>query len=317
MGEIASRSRKPVLACVMGLESPSTSEAANILNQRRIPNYTFPERLGSALAAMWHRQTWLREQKDAAEVHEDPPARDADAASAVLQRARDAGRTALLAEEAYELMAAYGIPTPAGGLAPTADDAVRMAEAIGYPVALKIVSPAIVHKTDVGGVALDLADAGAVRAAADAMRDRAKQRFADAPIHGFLVQKMLNGGQELIVGVTRDPQFGPLVMAGSGGVAVELTRDVAFALAPLRRAQAAALLDETTAGPLLDGYRGAPASDRAAVEDIIVRLAQLALDQPCIAEIEINPLIAHQAGAGASAVDVRVILSAEDRAGVP
>ncbi len=310
VGEIASRSRKPVLACVMGLESPSTSEAANILNQRRIPNYTFPERLGSAVAAMWRRQQWLQAQKAAASP-EAPPARDVDAAKAVLQCALDEGRTVLLSEEAYQLMAAYDIPTPPSGLARTADDAVRMAGGIGYPIALKIVSPEIVHKTDVGGVALDLADADAVRAAAEEMARRARRLFPDAAIQGFLVQKMLVGGQELIAGVTRDPQFGPLVMVGSGGVAVELTRDVAFDLAPLTPAQACALLDRTAAGPLLSGYRGAPAGDRAAVEDMIARLAQLALDLPAIAEIEINPIIARGAGEGAFAVDVRVILRAD------
>lgn len=310
VGEIAARGwGKPVLACVMGLESPDTSEAANILNQRRIPNYTFPERLGSTLAAMWRRQQWLQAEKAAANAGPVVNAVDRGAAQAALARARSAGRTVLLPEETVDLMAAYGIPTPAGGLAPTPDEAVCLADRIGYPVALKIASPDIVHKTDVGGVAVNLGDADAVRAAADAMLRRARERFPGATLRGFLVQKMVPEGLELIAGVTRDPQFGPLVMVGSGGVAVELTRDVAFDLAPLTPAQAGALLDQTTAGPLLNGYRGAPPGDRAAVEDIIVRLAQLVADLPAVAEIEINPIIAHAAGQGASAVDVRVILT--------
>ena len=308
VGEIAARSRKPVLACVMGLESPSTSEAANILNQRRIPNYTFPERLGSALAAMWRRQQWLQAQKEAAENHDAPLTLDRSAAQEVVDRVRAAGRDVLMPAEAAALMAAYGIATPGSALAPTPDEAACAAGRIGFPVVVKIVSPQIVHKTDVGGVALDLGDAAAVRAAAASMLARARERYPDAVVEGFLVQKMLKGGLELIAGVTRDPQFGPLVMVGSGGVAVELTRDVAFDLAPLNSMQAGALLDQTTAGPLLEGYRGAPACDRAAVEDMIVRLSRLARDLPAIAEIEINPIIAHAAGEGASAVDVRVIL---------
>jgi acetyl coenzyme A synthetase (ADP forming)-like protein len=308
VAEVAAFSRKPVLTCIMGLDP--ADEATVILNQRHIPNYTFPERLGSTLAAMWARQRWLREQEAALAGAAIPELiTDVEAAGTLLRGALKDGRSALLPEEARDLMAAYGISTPASGLASTAEAAVNLAEEIGYPVAVKIASADIVHKTEMGGVALNLTDDDAVRAATTKILLRARAAHPNATIPGVLVQQMLSGGAELIVGVTRDSQFGPLVMVGSGGVAVELMRDVAFDLGPLTPAQAARLLDQTSAGPLLDGYRGSPPCDREAVESVIVRLARLAADLPLISEIEINPLIVRPAGQGASAVDVRVLLN--------
>lgn len=301
VGEIAGYARKPVLACMMGLEP--MGEAAQVLNRRQIPNYTFPEQLGSTLAAMWARCQWLDAQQARTEQLPEPVESDVKAAQAIVEGKQGL----LLPEDAGALMKTYGITTPGEGLAPDPDKAVELAEALGYPVVLKIASPDIVHKIDVGGVVVGLEDAGEVRETATAMLERARQAKPDADIHGVHVQQMIEG-REIIAGVTRDPQFGPLVMVGSGGTAVELTKDVTFELAPLTRAEASAMLDRTTVGPILDGYRGAPAYDRAAVEDIILRLAQLALDIPEIDEIEINPIIVRGEGEDAVAVDVRVLL---------
>jgi acetyltransferase len=206
-------------------------------------------------------------------------------------------------------LAAYQVATPGSGLAPNAEQALALAETVGYPVALKLAAPGVTHKTDVGGVALNLQTPDALREAFAAMMDRVRERAPDLEVRGVYVQNMVRGQAELIVGVVRDAQFGPLVMAGVGGTQVELKRDVAFELAPLSARQAEDLLDRTSAGRLLAGFRGESPADRAAAVDVILRLAQIALDWPEVAEIEINPLIVRREGDGAAAVDARVRLS--------
>ncbi len=303
VGEIASYAKKPVLACMMGLAADS--EASRVLSRRRIPNYTFPEALGPALAAMWQRRQWLDAQGRTQVI----PALSMAAEDAVDLLA---GKSGLLSpDDAANLMATYGIPTPPQQLAATPEEAAQVAESIGFPVAIKIASPDIIHKIDVGGVVVNLDDSPAVQSAAAAMLGRARTARPEATIEGVHVQQMVTDGIELIVGVTRDAQFGPLVMTGAGGTAVELKRDVAFELAPLTIVDAAAMLDRTVAGALLGGYRGRPPADREAIEDVIVRLAQIAADLPQIAEIEINPVIVRAEGKGVVAVDVRVLVQAE------
>jgi succinyl-CoA synthetase beta subunit len=189
---------------------------------------------------------------------------------------------------------------------------VKVAEEIGYPVALKLESPEFSHKSDVGGVILDLADGEAVRTAYDGIMARIRRKEPEATINGVLVQKMMTGGQELIAGVRRDHQFGPLALIGSGGIEVELRRDVAVSIAPLDDIQAGRMLDETIAGALLKGWRGAPAGDRLAVIAALRRVAQIGNDFPEIAELEINPLYVLPEGNGAFALDVRGALQGED-----
>ncbi len=206
------------------------------------------------------------------------------------------------------LLEAYGIPTVARRLAATLDEAAELAAQVGYPVVLKVASPDISHKSDVGGVLLNLADASAVRAGFEQVVGAARAARPEARIEGVHVQRMLPPGQEVIVGVVRDPQFGPLVMFGSGGVEVEGLKDVAFGLAPLTAGEAGRMLERTWAGRKLDGFRSLPPADRPAVIDALARLAQLAVDCPEIAEIEINPLRALPTHQGAVAIDVRVRL---------
>ena len=208
----------------------------------------------------------------------------------------------LAPDKAQELVALVGIQAPPSALARTVDEAASFAGKIGYPVALKIVASGISHKTDVGGVALNLRGEDELRRVAKEMLSRTDG------IEGLLVQKMLMRGVELIVGTVQDDQFGALVMVGSGGTAVELTRDVAFELAPLTRTQADVMLRRTQANALLGGFRGAPPADREAVVEVIIRLAALADALPEVAELEINPLIALRGDGGAMAVDVRARL---------
>jgi acetyltransferase len=295
VAEVAAVHNKPVLASIMGLAS--VDQALAILHRRRIPNFAFPERAASALAAMLARRTWL-------ETPLETPA-DLDGVDVAT------ARTALVRGDFPGALAAYGINLPPAGLARSAGEAVRLAEEIGYPVALKVDSLEFSHKSDVGGVILNLTGSAAVRSAYDDIIAGVRQADAGATIHGVLVQKMMRGGQELIAGVRRDPQFGPLALIGGGGIEVELRRDVALGIAPLDDIQAGRMLDSTLAGALLKGWRGAPAGDRLAVISALRRVAQIAHDFPEIEEVEINPLYVLADGNGAYALDVRGSLREE------
>ncbi|MFJ9407897.1 acetate--CoA ligase family protein [Streptomyces sp. NPDC101393] len=226
---------------------------------------------------------------------------------AVLAAARAEGRTALTASEGQLVADAYGIPTPAEGLAECADDAVSLADRIGFPVALKIASPDILHKTDAGGVRIGLGSAAEVRGAFTAIVQNAKAYAPAARITGVQVQQMVPEGQEVIVGSVTDPTFGKIVAFGLGGVLVEVLKDVTFRLAPATADDARSMLDGIRAAEVLRGVRGAPPADRAALTDLIVRTSQLAADFPEIAEVDLNPVVA--SADGVMAADVRVLLS--------
>ncbi|MCJ7701970.1 MAG: acetate--CoA ligase family protein, partial [Anaerolineales bacterium] len=200
-------------------------------------------------------------------------------------------------------------PTMKMELATDADQALDWFREMGPPVALKVASPDIPHKSDVGGVILDLEDAQAVRSGFEAVTRRARLAHPEADIQGVHIQRMVPSGQEVIVGAVQDAQFGALVMFGSGGIEVEGLNDVAFALAPLTQLEAEEMLRSTWAGRKLSGFRSLPPADSSAVLDTLFRLAQLAADHPRIVEIEINPLRVLAHGQGAVAVDVRIRLS--------
>jgi acetyltransferase len=312
IGEVAASRAgrsKPVLACIMGLAS--TGDALNILHRRRIPNYAFPERVASTLEAMLARRRWLDISPESS-----IPAylADVDRALALVQNALQEERELLSGRETALLLDAYDVTIPADGLATTVDEAVDLADEFGYPVALKIASPDISHKSDVGGVAIGLAGADQLRSAFKQILADVQRRQPAARVDGLLVQQMIPAGQEVIVGWKRDVQFGPLMLVGSGGTEVELVRDVEVGIAPLSRREAEQMLDATLVSRRLAGWRGNPPADREAVIDVLLRLSQLALDFPQIAELEINPLRVLAAGEGAFALDCRGILrSPENR----
>lgn len=215
----------------------------------------------------------------------------------MIQMGVEQGLHVLDAQTGAEVADAYGLSVPPSGLAETAVEAVSLADAIGYPLALKRVAPDVVHKSDVGGVSLDLSGAAAVREAFDSVVGPGERAF---------VQKMAPEGLEVIVGARRDRQFGPLVMFGMGGVYVEVLADVAFRLAPLSQDDAQEMVMETAAGKLLRGVRGQARRDVGAVVETIRRVGQLLDDLPQVFEIDLNPLIVDEDGAWA--VDVRVVL---------
>ncbi|MDQ7842654.1 MAG: acetate--CoA ligase family protein [Armatimonadota bacterium] len=292
---------KPVVVALMG--ELAVREAATRLRAARIPDYRFPEQAASALAALVRRREMLARPQE-------EPARPEGLRPELVRSLIDAQRAefgpAFAQAPAARLLAAYGIGVAPMELARTPEEAVRIAEHLGFPVALKVASPDILHKSDIGGVALDVADRRAVARTFDDILGRTRQTRPQARVHGVCVQPMLPRGQEVIVGAVQDPQFGPLVMFGSGGLEVESLRDVAFALAPLSRGEAEALLDRTAAGRRLQGFRGWPAGDRAAVIETILRLGQLAADFSELQEVEINPLLVYPHGV--AAVDTRIVL---------
>lgn len=235
---------------------------------------------------------------------------DTAAVRAVLDAARAEGRSALTAPEGKLITDAYGIPTPAEGLAESADDAVALADRIGFPVALKIVSPDILHKTDAGGVQVGLSSAAEVRGAFTAIVTNARAYDPGARIKGVQVQQMVPaGGQEVIVGAVTDPTFGKVVAFGLGGVLVEVLKDITFRLAPASRDDALSMLDSIRAAEVLRGVRGGAAVDRDALADLVVRVSRLAADFPEVAEVDLNPVFA--SASGVLAADVRILLSDE------
>jgi acetyl coenzyme A synthetase (ADP forming)-like protein len=233
--------------------------------------------------------------------------RDQAAVRAVLDRVKADNRSSLSAPEAKEVADAYGLPVPQEGLATSADEAVKLAESMGFPVVLKIVSPDILHKTEAGGVLVGVADAQAVRGGYDTIVANAKNYQADAKISGVQVQQMLpTGAQEVIVGAVSDQSFGKLVAFGLGGVLVEVLKDVTFRLAPASREDALSMLDGIQAAEMLKGVRGSEPVDRDALASIIEGVSQLVTDFPEISEVDLNPVFATPKGA--TAVDVRILV---------
>jgi acyl-CoA synthetase (NDP forming) len=231
---------------------------------------------------------------------------DRDAVAAILDEARAARRPFVLEEHASDIARAYGIPTPRGAVAADRAAALAAAHDIGYPVAIKIASPDILHKSDIGGIVLAIEDDATLLRAWDTVLDRAHRRLPDAAIWGAMVQQMVPPGREVIVGVERDPTFGPMVMFGLGGIYVELLHDVTFRLAPLDLPEARHMIESIHAAGLLRGMRGAKPADVDAVADVLVRVAALVMDFPEIIELDINPLVVADRGQGAVAADIRI-----------
>ena len=225
---------------------------------------------------------------------------------ATIEKAASEGRSGLTAAEAGELCRAYGVPLPAERVAADAEAAVQAARAMGYPVALKVLSGAISHKSDAGGIALGLASDDDVRSAFAKVTASAKAFDPSAQIDGVLVQQMARPGREVIVGAITDPTFGKVVMAGLGGIFVETLKDVTFALAPVTKERAREMFAEIKGAPLLTGVRGERSVDFDALCDVVVKVSQLVTDHPEIAELDLNPVIARPDGC--TAVDARIAL---------
>lgn len=232
------------------------------------------------------------------------------ATSDAIAVARSEGRLLLNEVEAKALLAAAGVAVTETRLARSADEAVALADTLGYPAALKIVSADIAHKSDVGGVVLGLADAAAVRSAYATMLARVAEAAPGARIESVSVQRMAAPGIEIIVGGTTDPQFGPVLMFGLGGVFVEVLKDVAFRIVPLEPRDAAQMVREIRALPVLQGARGAQPADLGAIEAMLLQVSRFMADHPEVAELDLNPVFAYSNGA--VAVDARIVLAQPD-----
>jgi len=279
---IIQKSEKPILIALLGSEL--TKEAAKHFQRADIPTYTFPEKAASALGILARRAKYLTTEKI-----------DENLVAAVHSKVRGSPE---------ELVDMYGIPTARMKLATSADVAVEIARELSFPLVMKVASPDILHKSDVGGVLLNVSSEEHVRSGYAQIVENATAAIPGAKIEGVHLQRQIPPGQEVILGAVQDPQFGSLIMFGSGGVEVEGLKDIAFALGPLTQTEAESLVRKTWAGRKLDGYRNIPPVDKSAVVDAILRFSHLAAEHPEHTEIEINPLrvLEH----GVVAIDVRV-----------
>ena len=304
---------KPVLASWMGGDEVAAGKS--ILNGAGIPTFDYPDTAAQAFNNMWRYNYNLRGIYETPELAADNAANgesiDRERAAEIIAGIRDAGREILTEFEAKELLDAYGIPTVQTKMARSAEEAVELAEGFGYPVVLKLDSETITHKTDVGGVRLGLEDAGAVREAFSQMEESIRENFGEEHFSGATVQPMVSlEGYELILGSSLDPQFGPVLLFGSGGSLVEVYKDRALALPPLTTTLARRTMEQTRIYEALKGVRGRAPVDTAALEKLFVRFSQLVVEQPWIKELDINPLLA--SAEGLTALDARVVLHDPD-----
>ena len=287
VGETAGLHDKPVIASIMG--KASVDEALNILHKRRVPNVAFPERAASILSAMVQRKEWMNTEK-----HQPDEAAEYIPADA---------ESMLKNEEWEKLIEAYGIDLPEQKTSTRLEGAVKASNEIGYPVVMKLLSEEHSHKSDIGGVQINLRNDDDVEKAWRKISDAADK--ANAKMDGVLIQKMLQGGQEVIIGIKQDEQFGPLVLFGTGGTDVELYKDVETAIAPLSESEATKLIESTIAGKKLKGWRNLPSADIQAVKKALINMSRIAVNHPEIKEMEMNPLYVLEKGKGAFAVDIR------------
>ncbi|MFO7798676.1 acetate--CoA ligase family protein [Rhodohalobacter sp.] len=287
VGETAGLHHKPVIASIMG--KASVDEALNILHKRRVPNVAFPERAASILSAMVQRKEWMNSENHQPEDAAKYIPADAD--------------TYIKNEDWERLIEAYGIKLPEQTEAENLAEALDASIKVGYPVVMKILAKEHTHKSDIGGVKVNLQNAENVKKAWNEITQAAES--SNAEMDGILIQKMLRGGQEIIIGIKQDEQFGPLVLFGTGGTDVELYKDVQTAIAPLSESEATKLINSTIAGKKLKGWRNLPPADIEEVKKALISMSRLAVNHPEIKEMEMNPLYVLEEGKGAFAIDIR------------
>jgi acetyltransferase len=294
---------KPILAIFMG--GGKVEKATRILIENNIPVYDMPERAVTAVLGLSNYRE-LRELLTKALEYVEVFDVDKEKALEIIEEVRRQGRRVLLEHEAKEIVRSYGIPVVPTKLAVSEDRAVEIARKLGYPVVVKISSPDIIHKSDIGGVITNLKSDDEVAEAFRTVISNARRYVPTASIYGATVQKMVPKGREVIIGATKDPVFGHLIMFGLGGIYIELFKDVSFRLAPLSIYEAKEMITETKAYTLLRGFRGEPPADINSIVNILLRVSKLVTDIPQIVEIDINPLFVYEIGA--IAVDARIII---------
>ena len=296
----AGAASKPVLVCWMAGALPEPLVAG----KESIPTYVFPEAAGRVLSRVAVYGEWLRQPLG---VVPDLPDIGPGAARRVCQKAlAERGPGWLASDETRAVLTEFRLPLPPGGVAKTADEAVMLARSVGFPVAAKLASHSIVHKTEFGAVRLNVADDAAVRRAFGEIRERMIEEKSLDAMEGVLVQPMISGGVEVMVGITQDPLFGPLIGFGLGGIHVEILADVCFRVTPLTDRDAKEMIAEIRGYRLLQGYRGHGPADVAAIEEILLRISRLVEEVPEISELDLNPIFALAPGQGCRIVDARI-----------
>ncbi len=300
--KIARRSSKPILSCFMGIVD--VSAGVKYLQEYGYPVYKFPENAAKSFAALFKYSRWLNRQHFAQFKFEY----DKKRASEIIKICLDAGKTYLGELDGAEFLQCYGLNVLPTKLAKTAEEAANLASDMEFPVVMKIVSPQIIHKSEARGVIVGLQNEDEVKTAFDKIMANAEEYNPKAEIEGVLVVKMAGHGEEVIIGVNRYPVFGPLLMFGLGGIFVEVFKDVTFRLAPIGRNEVHRMIQSIKGYKLLNGFRGRPVVDMEAIEKALVAISDMVINHPEIMEMDINPMIVHEKGYGASVADCRIIL---------
>lgn len=300
---IAKRSHKPILCCFMGIID--VSAGVKLLQENGIPVYKFPEQAAKSFGALYKYSRWLNRQV----LAKYPVDHDQARAEKIVRDCLDQGKTYLGEAEGTDLLKCYGFNVLPMALAGDAKHAGEIAEKISYPVAMKIVSEQIKHKTDADGVLLNIESRGDAEKAFETIVANANKFDPNAKIDGVLVQKMADPGIEIILGINRYPIFGHLIMFGLGGIYVEVFKDVVFRLAPIKRNSARRMVRSIKGLTLLKGFRGKPKGDIATLEKSLVSMSHLVMNHPEIKELDINPLLVHEDGRGVTVADCRIVLA--------
>ena len=296
---------KTILASLMGLAEGM--ENRRIMSEGGIPYYLYSEPAIRTLKAMYDFKKWLDDASNKRTILQF--AKDTAKVKSIFENVRKNGRSNLLEEEGYEVLEAYGFPTPKSLLCGREQECIDAAKEIGYPLVMKIVSPDIIHKSDAGGVKVGIKTDDELRNSFRTITENALKYKSDAKIKGVLVQEMVKSAKETILGASQDPTFGPVIMFGLGGIYVEVLKDVVFRIVPIDEQEATNMVESIKTIKLLKGVRGEKSSDLRAIADSLQRLSQLVVDFPEIKEFDINPLLVLEEGKGARVVDARIILN--------
>ncbi len=305
ISNIAKSTDRPLLTSFMGKKS--IESGAKTLLRSGVPNYNYPEEAVSAINAMYRYHLWINRPEKKYQSFEGLK----DKAQAIFNNAKNENRDRLTELEVHDVLNAYGFNMPRSLFARTSEEAVAAAKGIGYPVVMKIISPQIIHKSDIGGVKVNLKNKKEVENAFFDITTKVKNIMPHAHIYGVLIQEMVPSGKEVIMGITKDPQFGHMIMFGLGGIYVEVLKDVSFRIVPVSQEDAYEMIRETKTFPLLRGVRGEAEADIEAIERSILILSQMAIDFPQIIEADINPLLVRKRGEGVVAIDARFAIGGD------
>lgn len=305
IANIAKTADRPILTSFMGKKS--IEEGAKTLLKNAVPNYNYPEEAVSSINAMYRYYLWINRPEKKYSLFKDLKAK----AQGIFNNAKRENRDRLTELEVHDVLNAYGFAMPKSLFARTSEEAIAAAKGIGYPVVMKIISPQIIHKSDIGGVKVNLKNKKEVENAFFDITTRVKNIMPHAHIYGVLIQEMVSSGKEVIMGITKDPQFGHMIMFGLGGIYVEVLKDVSFRIVPVSEEDAYEMIREIKTFPLLRGVRGEAEADIEAIERSILILSQMAIDFPQIIEADINPLLVMKREQGVVAIDARFAIGGD------